>query len=99
MAGDGYLAESDAEVLKKAENVRQFGDQTLYRRGTLIVATNAADFDYDKQKADVTEVERYSDSYFALVADNTADENQLLSQQRVEEQLLVRLRGKVYLFK
>ncbi|MCA9079355.1 MAG: VWA domain-containing protein [Planctomycetaceae bacterium] len=79
--------------------VRNSGVQTLYKRGQLVVTPETAEVDPERDKAQIQEIERYTDAYFTLIAANSAAENELLSQQRDDEQLLVKLRGQVYLIK
>jgi len=94
-----------------ADSVRQYGNQTVYaRRGSsdpaargaesrLTVTPETAMLDLEKDKDQIEVVERFSEPYFALIRENTAAENQILSQQRTDEQLLIRLRGKNFLVK
>ncbi len=72
---------------------------TLYKRGELLIADNAADLDLEKIKDEIIEVPLFSDEYFQIVAQNSAEDNRLLATQRPGEQLIVKLRGKVYRFK
>jgi len=44
-------------------------------------------------------IARYSKEYFALVKANNAQQNLLLSNQRPDEELLLKLRGQNYLIK
>jgi Ca-activated chloride channel family protein len=88
---------SDRTVV--VENVRESGQQALYRRGRIVMTPKTADLDVAKDKAKIQEVARYSDDYFALVKANTVQENELLSSQMDEEELLVELRGQVYWIK
>ena len=69
----------------------------MYKRGSLVIAANAADVDLEK--ADIIEIELYSKEYFDLVKDNTKSENEIISEQMDGEELVIRLRGKVYRFK
>jgi Ca-activated chloride channel family protein len=89
--------ETDEDEL--AEGVVNIGSQTLYKRGTMWIAANARDVDLEKDKKKLIEIERYTDEYFKLVDDNNAAENLVLSSQADDEQLLIRLRNKVYLIK
>ncbi len=75
------------------------GDQTLYRRGKMIVTPQTANLDPEKDKSKIQEVTRFSNEYFALAAENTPAENELLSEQGEDETLLVQLRGVNYLIK
>jgi Ca-activated chloride channel homolog len=79
--------------------VRNFGNQALYKRGKVVVTPETANLDVTKDAAQITTVDRYSTEYFALVSANTPEENQILSNQSPDEDLLVRLRGKAYLIK
>lgn len=97
---------SDREVA--ADSVRQYGAQAVYARRSqpasgvdassmIVVTPETAKLDLEKDKAQIEVIDRFTDAYFALVKDNSVAENQLLSQQRTDEQLLIRLRGKNYL--
>jgi Ca-activated chloride channel family protein len=79
--------------------VRQAGNQAVYRRGKVWVAANAADVDLKKDKDKIQVIERYSPAYFDLVRANTTAENQVLASQQVNEELLITLRGQVYLIR
>ncbi|MFW6132729.1 MAG: VIT and vWA domain-containing protein [Planctomycetota bacterium] len=82
---------------RATKGVRQYAGQAVYRRGTLWVAANAAGLDPDDDAAGKIEgVERYSEKYFELVRENSAAENQILADQRVDEELLIVLRGQAY---
>ena len=86
---------------------RQTLGETLYERrlesqGKMqkrLVTPEAAKIDPEKNPALVKTIERFSDDYFVLVRDNSAAENQLLSLQQADEELLVAIRGQVYLIK
>ena len=69
----------------------------MYKRGSVVIAANAADVDLDK--ADITDIERYSKEYFDLIKDNKKSENEIISEQLDGEELIIRLRGKIYRFK
>lgn len=79
--------------------VRNSGAQTLYKRGKLVVTTETADLDIQKDQQQIQVIERYTPSYFDLIAKNSSAENFLLSQQEVDEELLIKIRGQVYLIK
>jgi Ca-activated chloride channel homolog len=88
---------TDQEVV--AESIQTIGEQTLYKRGNLWIAANARDLDPEKQRDQVTEVTRFSDDYFRLLASTTPSENAVLAAQQEGEQLLIRLRDRAYLIK
>lgn len=81
------------------QTVIQIGNQVAYRRGKLLLTPATASLDLEKDRSKITEIERFSSRYFDLVSRNTATENDLLSLQSEDEQLLVELRGQVYLIK
>ena len=87
--------DSDREVA--LEGLKVLGNQSVYRRsGKIWVTPDTAEIDLERDKAQIQEIERFSADYFALVAANSPVENQLLSSQQEDEELLVRLRGQVY---
>ncbi|MEW4455506.1 VIT domain-containing protein [Bremerella sp. JC817] len=92
------MQDTETDELKVVESVRNIGNRTLYYRNKTWVDEEAAAA-VEKKKDAVVEIEQFSPTYFELVAKNTKDENLVLSQQRPGEQLLVKLRGKVYLIK
>lgn len=85
-----------AVVVNSVQNV---GKETLYKRGNQWFATNAKDIDLERDKDKVKEVTRFSDEYFKLIDANTAAENAVLSRQQAGEELVINLRGQVYLIK
>jgi len=101
VAMQGYASQSDYESGKTqvVHNVRQAGDQAVYRRGNLWVAANAADIDPDKDLAKIQTVKRFSDEYFELARANSVAENQVLASQQPGEELLFVLRGQAYRIK
>jgi len=86
----------DADEEVEAKSVRTVGKDTLYRRGRVWIAANAADVDPDRDKDKIKTVKRFSDEYFELVRANTAAENLVLAQQQSGEELIVKFRGQVY---
>ena len=80
-------------VLTTVQNV---GNQTSYRRGRVWYAQNAAKVDLKRDAARIRTVDRFSKEYFELVRKNTLDENRVLASQRVNEELVIELRGQVY---
>jgi len=68
----------------------------LYRRGGTVIAANASDVDLERDKDQIIDIKRFSDAYFDLVRANTREENRILAAQNDDEELIVRLRGKIY---
>ncbi len=88
---------SDRQVT--AYSVQNAGKETLYKRGNTWVANNCKDIDPEKDAKKIKEIKRFSDEYFALVKENTQDENAVLAAQQEGEELLVRFRGQAYCIK
>ncbi len=84
---------------KNSSGLRNEQGQSLYKRGNMVFASNATDVDIDKQKAEIVELKRFSDEYFQLAASNSAAENDLLAAQQDDEELVVRLQGRIYRIK
>ncbi len=98
-AAFGSSAYSDAKSGEQVitSSVRSIGNQTAYKRGQRIVTPDTADLDVEKDKAKIITLQRYSKEYFDLVASNSPDDNQIISQQQADEELLVNFRGQAYL--
>ena len=95
--GQSDTAAYEAGQVQEVRNVRQVGNQAVYRRGGNVwLASNAAGVDLEKDKDRVRTITRFSDEYFKLATDNTTAENQLLASQQEGEELVVELRGQVY---
>ena len=90
-----FDSKSDKEVV--ISTIRQAGNQTAYKRGKRVVTPDTADLDTEKDKTQIVTIQRYSKEYFDLVAKNTADDNQIMTQQADDEELLVNFRGQAYL--
>ncbi|MCA9178916.1 MAG: VWA domain-containing protein [Planctomycetales bacterium] len=97
--GGAIIHDAKSDLAKRVEGIRQVGKDVLYRRGQLLIAPNARDVKLDNGDKDIVEVKRFSDEYFRLAQDNTHSENQLLAAQQEGEELIIRLRGKVYRIK
>ena len=89
---EAYESGQNTQVVR---GVRQVGNQALYRRGNQWVTPETADIDLSNA-ANVQTIERYSQEYFELVRANRREENQVLSTQGQDEELLIKLRGQVY---
>ncbi|MEQ1905400.1 MAG: hypothetical protein ABL888_14520, partial [Pirellulaceae bacterium] len=77
------------------QGIRKVGNATIYQRGNLLIADNAAAIDIENDQS-VIKLKKFSDEYFKLIDQNTAEENLIIAQQDKEEMLIV-LRGKTYL--
>ena len=96
--GGGSSDKQDSSTGKQA--VRGAGKYTAYlREGNVLIASNATDVDPEKDKDKITEIARYSVEYFELVKSTSTDENQLLALQEADEEMIVRLQGKLYRLK
>ena len=97
--GNSSLENYEGRKRETVTNVRQVGNQAVYRRGRTWIANNASDVDLKKDLAKIRDIVRFSQAYFALVKDNTVADNQLMATQRTGEELVLRLRGQVYRIK
>ncbi len=79
--------------------VRTLGHTALYKRGKIVVTPETANLDVVQDAAQIITIERFSPEYFALVSGNTPGENQVLSNQADDEELLLRVRGQAYLIR
>ena len=86
-------AATDKEV--EAKGIQVAGNETLYKRGKC-GSPNAQKIDPEKDADKIKRVKRFSDDYFELVRDNSADENAVLAAQQEGEELLLVLRGQAY---
>ncbi len=89
--------ETDREVA--VQTVQIVGNETLYKRGNQWFATSAKDVDLKRDADKVKTVERFSDEYFKLAAANTAAENAVLARQQAGEEMVIKLRGQIYLIR
>lgn len=87
------VAQTDSN---SANAIRIVGNATLYRRGQVWVSENAKDFDKPGNRDSIQVIERFSDRYFQLVAQNDSAENAVLASQLDGEELVVVLRGSYY---
>ncbi len=94
----GYADKDEYEAGRKqtVSNVQQVGNIALYKRGNLWVTADASKLDLEKDAEKIQEVKRYSDKYFELVRQNTAEQNRVLSVQGEKEELLITLRDQAY---
>ena len=89
--------DKDEEV--STQSVQIVAGQTLYKRGQQWIAANVKDVDLKKDADKIKTVERFSEEYFKLVAANTASENAVLARQQPGEELVIKVRGQIYLFR
>ncbi len=96
----GFESADAAEVAQKVEqSLRYSENEAVYKRGKILIASNASDIDPDKDKDNIVELKRFSKEYFEVLKKTTKEENQLLALQDDDEELIVRLQGKVYRIK
>ena len=88
---------SDIEGRNSNAGIRKGNLATVFKRGKLLFSSNVADVKIEEVKP--IELARFSDDYFELVEANTDEENEALSLQEKDEDLIIRLRGKLYRIK
>ena len=99
VAGGVLIQSIDSGEESISDAVVNVGKETIYRRGKTLIVSNARDVDLEKDKDQIVEIERYSDEYFTLVAANSKSENAVLARQAEDQEMIIRLRGKVYRIK
>jgi len=99
MYGNARKDSYERDKVEYVAGVRNVGNTSLYRRGRVWVAAKSSALDLAKDKDKITVVKRFSTEYFDLVRANSVAENQVLSSQRDDEELLITLRGQAYLVK
>jgi len=87
------------DSLASGNAVQSIGNTTLYKRGDIWIAENARDVDPERDQGKFTIIDRFSDEYFQLIADNSPTENAILASQQPKQQLLVRFREECYLIR
>ncbi len=97
--GGVQVRDIDTDEVLVTDAVQSVGSETLYRRGKLWIAENAKEVNLVKDKEKITDLKRFSEAYFKLIAANSMSENAVLARQQEGEELLIKLRGKVYLIK
>ena len=98
-SGGAILNDIDSDKKLAVDSVLTVGKNTLYRRGMMLIDASAKDVDLTKDKKAIVEIKRFSKEYFDLTAKNSKSENAVLALQKDKQQLLIKLRGKVYLIK
>lgn len=81
------------------QGIRYLKEQVAFKRGKLVVTPETSQIDLEKDREQIQTIEKFSDAYFKLIAANDAEQNELLSSQADDEELLVKLRGQVYLIR
>jgi Ca-activated chloride channel family protein len=89
--------ESDREV--GVQSVQIVGNETLYKRGSQWFAASAKDVDLKRDADKIKTIDRFSDDYFKLIAANTPAENAVFARQQAGEELILKLRGQIYLIR
>ncbi len=89
--------ETDQVLIKSG--IQNIGNEAIYRRGKLSIAANAKDIDLEKDKSKIKEIKLFSDDYFKLITANTAAVNAVFAQQKIGEELLIKVHDQAYLIR
>jgi len=96
-------AYEEGKAESRLESVTLAGDKTLFRRGDVWLAKEAAEkLDLAKgleNLENVKVIERFSEAYFKLVHENTLDENRVMASQPPDREMILELRGQFYRIK
>ena len=98
-SGGAILKDIDSDQSIAVDSVKVIGKNTLYRRGKTWIDASAKDVDVAKDKSKIKEIKRFSKEYFELTEKNSKSENAVLAIQKDDQQLLIKLRGQIYLIK
>lgn len=98
-AGGAILNDIDSDKKIAVDSVKVVGKNTIYRRGNVLIDATAKDIDIIKDKKQIKEIKRFSKEYFEITEKNSKSENAVLALQKDNQQLLIKLRGQIYLFK
>ena len=96
--GENYFFDAD-DSLVVADAVQSVGKETLYRRGNVWIAANAAEEDLEQAERDKkgpADQEIFRRVFYTRLRPTRRPENQLLSRQQTGEELIVKLRGQLY---
>ncbi len=86
----------EREKVEYVAGVRNVGNLALYRRGRVWMGADTTDLDLTKDADKIQVVHRFSEAYFELVRQNSVAENQVMASQQAKEELVIKLRGRVY---
>jgi Ca-activated chloride channel family protein len=89
MGAGVFLRDIDKDEDVRVDAVQVVGNETLYRRGNVWYAYDAAKQDLKKVAADVRVIERFSDEYFELIRRNPAALNRVLAGQQAGEEMVI----------
>lgn len=96
--GVGGRGDADQQIpTGEFSGIRQVGQVTLYVRNKTLIAENALHLDLENERGQLKTIRRFSDEYFALIQQNSPDQNLILAQQQDGEELIVAFRGVNYL--
>ncbi len=88
---------TEADFLSRSESIRLIGNEIFYRRGEYWILSSLAHLDLERDAGQLIRVIRFSDDYFELLSNSSAEENALLSGQREGEKFVVTLCGLTYI--
>lgn len=97
--GGVLMDDIDSDKKLAVDSIKVIGKNTIYRRGKRLIDASAKDIDVTKDKESIKEIKRFSKEYFELTAKNSKSENAVLALQKDDQELLIKIRGVVYLIK
>ena len=95
--GKSSVADYESDKVERLTNVQAVGNRALYRRGRQWIDSEIADQAIERLNSTAKPVAQFSEDYFRLVTANNVAENQILASQQPGQDLIIRLRGQIYL--
>ena len=96
MTGNTNVKDYENDNDETVRNVVNLGNQTVYLKGKIMIASNARDLDLVKDKNKIKNIIQFSKEYFALVNKANKSERVLLSNQLAGTTMILRVSKQAY---
>jgi hypothetical protein len=97
MSGNSSVTAYEAHQAERLSTVQAVGNRALYRRGSQWIDSELSDQNVERLNGAAQRIVQFSEEYFRLAIANNLAENQMLASQQPGQDLIVKLRGQVYL--
>jgi Ca-activated chloride channel homolog len=95
--GASSVKEYESGEAQEINSIRLVGNVTLYKKGDTWQTADVTHLDPVRDRGQFRIVKRFSDEYFALIRENTEEENKVFASQMPNEKLAIMLRATAYL--